>query len=162
MSTANRFNFHTTNVRQTQSLAKKIAKLLLPGDVLLLQGPLGAGKTTFTQGLAKGMNIKSEVTSPTFILLAQHEPSSNNLALFHADLYRLTDPMEVMELHLEEQASDGVLIVEWPDRAPEMLPKDHLLISIALQKIDHNARTFTFVSAGERAREIVDGLQSQL
>ena len=86
MSTANRFNFHTTNVRQTQSLAKKIAKLLLPGDVLLLQGPLGAGKTTFTQGLAKGMNIKSEVTSPTFILLAQHEPSSNNLALFHADL----------------------------------------------------------------------------
>ena len=67
-----------------------------------------------------------------------------------------------MELHLEEQASDGVLIVEWPDRAPEMLPKDHLLISIALQKIDHNARTFTFVSAGERAREIVDGLQSQL
>ena len=162
MNTANRFNFQTSNVRQTQSLAKKIAKLLLPGDVLLLQGALGAGKTTFTQGLAKGLKIKSEVTSPTFILLAQHEPSPNNLALFHADLYRLTDPIEVMDLHLEEQASEGVLIVEWPDRAPEMLPKNHLLISISLQEIDRNGRTFTFIATGKRAREIIDGLQSQL
>jgi tRNA threonylcarbamoyladenosine biosynthesis protein TsaE len=162
MSTANRFNFHTTNVRKTQSLAKKIAKLLLPGDVLLLQGPLGSGKTTFTQGLAKGLKIKSEVTSPTFILLAQHEPSPNNLALFHADLYRLTDPAEIMDLHLEEQSHDGVLVIEWPDRALEMLPANHLLISISLQEIDHNARTFTFVAAGDRAREIIDGLRSQL
>jgi len=161
MSTANRLTVDTTSVAKTRALARRLAKLLRPGDVLLLQGPLGAGKTAFTQGLAQGLGLSSDVTSPTFILVAQHAPGELGLPLYHADLYRLTDPMEVAELHLEEQARDGVLVVEWPERAIEELPPEHLLIVIEPDADSPNGRRFTFVASGARPREIFDGLQAR-
>ena len=161
MSTANRLTLTTTSVAKTRTLARRVAKLLRAGDVLLLQGPLGAGKTAFTQGLAQGLGLPTEVTSPTFILIAAHPRGEASLPLFHADLYRLTDPLEVDDLHLAEQATDGVLVVEWPERAFEELPPDHLLIVIEPDSDQPNSRRFTFVASGDRHREIVDGLQAR-
>ncbi len=161
MSTANRHTVTTASVAKTRTLARRIAKLLRAGDVLLLQGPLGAGKTAFTQGLAQGLGLPSEVTSPTFILIASHRAGDAGLPLFHADLYRLTDPFEVADLQLGQQSADGVLVVEWPERAFEELPPDHLLIVIEPDDKDLNSRRFTFVAAGDRHRQIVDGLQAR-
>ena len=109
MSTANRVTIDVPNLRRTRALARRLARLLRPADVLLLQGPLGAGKTAFAQGLGTGLKLETPVNSPTFILMARHE---GPLRFFHADLYRLDDPEEVAALALAEQAAEGVLAVE--------------------------------------------------
>jgi tRNA threonylcarbamoyladenosine biosynthesis protein TsaE len=160
MSAANRLTVRTTSVAKTRTLARRLAKLLCAGDVLLLQGPLGAGKTAFTQGLAQGLGLSSEVTSPTFILVASHPAGDAKLPLFHADLYRLTDPFDVADLQLEAQATDGILVIEWPERAFDELPPDHLLIVIEPDPKTLNSRRFTFVGAGERHSKLVDTLQA--
>jgi tRNA threonylcarbamoyl adenosine modification protein YjeE len=80
------------------------------------------------------------------------------LPLYHADLYRLTSPDEVAELALEEQAADGVLLVEWPERGLEVLPEEHLLVVIEPLAGQPNARRLTFVAAGDRYHRVLDGL----
>jgi tRNA threonylcarbamoyl adenosine modification protein YjeE len=108
------------------------------------------------------------VTSPTFILLASHPAAgdgdragSRRLPLYHADLYRLTDPLEVADLHLEEQAADGVLVVEWPERALEELPAEHLLVVIEHTPGAPNGRRLTLVAAGLRYQQLIDGLRAR-
>jgi len=105
----------TTSETETQTLAREFASTLAAGDVLLIAGELGAGKTTFVRGLAEGLGIDPrEVSSPTFTLL--HEYRGGRLALYHADLYRL-DRTATEDLGLEETGvRDGVLAIEWPDR----------------------------------------------
>jgi len=105
----------TASEAETQAVASELAATLKPGDVLLLSGDLGAGKTTFVKGLAAGLGIDpDEVSSPTFTLL--HEYRGGRLTLYHADLYRL-DKTATDDLGLEETGvRDGVLAIEWPDR----------------------------------------------
>ena len=155
MSTANRLTIDAPKLRRTRALARRVARLLRAGDVLLLQGPLGAGKTAFAQGLGEGLKLETPVNSPPFVLMARHE---GPLPLFHADLYRLDDAEEVAELALAEQAAEGVLAVEWPERAFDVLPGEHLLIILELVEADQDARRITLVPHGPRAREILDGL----
>ena len=155
MSTANRLTIVAPNLRRTKAVARRLARLLQPGDVLLLQGPLGAGKTTFAQGLGGGLMLDTAVNSPTFVLMARHEGA---LQFFHADLYRLDDPNEVAELALAEQAAEGVLAVEWPERAFDVLPADHLLVILEPVAGEPNARRITLVPRGSRAHELIDGL----
>jgi len=105
---------------ETRALARALAREARRGDVLLLGGDLGAGKTAFVRGLAEGLGVHpDEVSSPTFALV--HEYRGRDLALFHADLYRLT-PAGVHDLGLEEAAEQGVLAIEWPDRLPFRFP----------------------------------------
>lgn len=161
MSTANRVSFETTSAAQTRAFGKRLARLLRAGDVVLLQGPLGAGKTALTQGIGDGLGLESQVTSPTFILMGAHRGEGGRPSLYHADLYRLTDPAEVEDLHLEEQAGDGVLVVEWPERAFEELPAEHLLIVLETQPGEPNARKLTCVASGLRYQQLLDGLQAR-
>jgi tRNA threonylcarbamoyladenosine biosynthesis protein TsaE len=101
---------------QTSAAGEEIASLLIPGDVLLLDGELGAGKTAFVRGLASGLGLKADdVTSPTFTLIQEYRSPGVNVVLYHADLYRLT-PREAEDLGLGELSEDGILAVEWPDR----------------------------------------------
>ena len=96
----------------------------MPGDVFLLSGPLGAGKTCFTQGLARGLGVEGYVRSPTFVLMTRHH---GRLTLHHIDLYRIGSPEEAWDLGLDEQLFDsGVCAIEWADRAEEILPMDAL------------------------------------
>lgn len=113
---------HTTRSEdETAAVARALAPGLIAGDVLLLAGTLGAGKTAFVRGLAEGLGLDpDEVSSPTFTLV--HEYRGGRLALYHADLYRL-DRTAVDDLGLEEMGvADGVLAIEWPDRLTHALP----------------------------------------
>lgn len=159
MTTANRIVVTTATAARTRTLGRRVARLLRPGDVLLLQGQLGAGKTTFAQGIGAGLGVDGPVRSPTFVLLARHEGASGAMPLSHADLYRLDDPAQVDELSLEEQAADGVLLVEWPERGLEALPLSHLLV-VFEPAGGGTARRITFVAVGERYQRVLDGMQA--
>jgi tRNA threonylcarbamoyladenosine biosynthesis protein TsaE len=155
MSTANRAVITTKSVTQTRALGRRLARLLRAGDVVLLQGTLGAGKTALAQGVGQGLKVESTVTSPTFVLMTRHE---GPLRLYHADLYRLTDVQEVEDLALDQQAADGVLLIEWPERGLDALPAEHLLIVLELVEGSPSERRVTIVASGDRYRRILDGL----
>lgn len=163
MTTANRIVITTATAARTRALGRRLARLLRAGDVLLLQGPLGAGKTTLAQGIGAGLKVEGPVRSPTFVLMTKHAPSEDapaaSLPLYHADLYRLDAPEQVEELALEEQARDGVLLIEWPERGIEVLPAGHLLIVLE-PAAEGTARRLTIVAVGERYRHILDALQA--
>ena len=168
MHTANRMLVTTKGAGRTRSLGRRLARLLRPGDVVLLQGPLGAGKTTLVQGVGAGLGVEGPVNSPTFVLLARHDlpspedggarPADRPDALHHADLFRLTEIEEVAELALAEQATDGALLVEWPERGLAALPSEHLLVAIEFSPERDDERRLTFVAVGERYHRILDGL----
>lgn len=123
------------------------------GDVVLLQGELGAGKTRIAQGIGRGLEAETWVNSPTFVLVSEY---GGRVRLFHADLYRLDDPVEVRELHLGEVARGGVLVVEWPERAWEELPDERLLVRI--ERAGERGRRISFEAAGERHERLRDEL----
>ena len=107
----------TDSEDETAAVGRELAATLSAGDVLLLFGDLGAGKTAFVRGLAEGLEVsRDEVSSPTFTLIQEYR--GGRLPLFHVDLYRIEDPREFDELGLDEIAEDGVLAIEWADRYP--------------------------------------------
>ena len=112
----------------TRAFGAAIGRCAEPGAVVLLQGDLGAGKTVVAQGVGRGLGVPSTVNSPTFVLINEH--LGGRLPLRHADLYRIDDPISIAELGLDEAALGGVLLVEWPERAGEALPEDHLLVRL--------------------------------
>lgn len=128
----------TSSEAETEAVARAFAARLEAGDVLLLEGPLGAGKTAFVRGLAEGLGAAPEaVSSPTFTLIQEY--GGGRLSLHHADLYRLT-AVEAADLGLSETGESGVLAVEWPDRW-ETPPANAVRVSIA--RIDDTRRDIT-------------------
>lgn len=123
------FEAETHGPEETAALAARLGRALGPGAVVLLYGELGAGKTTFVQGLARGMGLGDEARSPTFVLV--HHYTAGPLPLVHADFYRLSGPEEALDLGLHEQAAAGVLVVEWPERAAGVLPDEALIVRLA-------------------------------
>lgn len=121
-------SLHTGSAAGTRALGEAVARLLQPGDVLLLIGGLGAGKTTFVQGLARGLGYEGAVTSPTF-MLCQTYPA--RLDLVHVDLWRLDRTSEVLDLGLDEELEQGsVVAAEWGEGAASLLGDDALIIRI--------------------------------
>ena len=115
----------------TLNLGKKIGDVLKPGDILLLEGDLGAGKTTFTQGLAEGLGVDEFVNSPTFVII--NEYFSGHLPLYHMDLYRLEDEAQLYDLGVEEYFfGNGVSVVEWPEIALSLLPEAYTRLTLSL------------------------------
>ena len=113
------------NPAATQAVAAALARSLLPGDVLLLDGDLGAGKTTFIQGLARAMGVDDVVTSPTFALVRSY-PTTFGIELIHADVYRLDELSDIVALGLPEMIEEGaVAAIEWGQRAAPALPCHH-------------------------------------
>lgn len=126
----------TANAEETRALGERLARHLRPGDVLLLQGDLGTGKTTLTQGIARGLGIADYVQSPTFILVAEYDGRAADgtpLRLYHLDLYRLEGNDDLASIGFGDylEPSDGVSVVEWPERAADELPAAYLLVRIA-------------------------------
>ncbi len=131
----------------TAALGSALAELLAPGDVLLLSGPLGAGKTRFVQGLAKGLGVLTRVTSPTFVLVRRHE---GRVPLVHVDAYRLGEARDLRTLDDDVLDTTVVTCVEWGDTVREALPADRLECDLRVDG-DHGdaPRTITLVSVGE-------------
>ena len=115
---------YSGNPEHTRQLGRAVGERARAGDVYLLSGPLGAGKTCFTQGLALGLGVEGYVRSPTFVLMTRHH---GRLTLHHVDLYRISSPAEAWDLGLDEQLFDtGVCVIEWAERAEELLPEEAL------------------------------------
>lgn len=138
----------STSARQTKDLGKKIAKKLRGGEVLALYGDLGAGKTTFVQGLAQGLRIRGPIISPTFVIVRQYK--AGVLTLYHVDLYRLKDFNEVREIGLEEILGNkkAVVVIEWPEKAEKILPKKRTT-RIRFEIIDEKTRKITITSQAD-------------
>ena len=123
-----RLRISTNSPEQTQALGRSIGEQAQAGDIYLMSGSLGAGKTCLTQGIAWGLGVPGYARSPTFVLMTRYQ---GRMVLHHIDLYRIGDSEEAWDLGLEEQlAGDGVCVVEWADRAWEIFPKDCLWIEL--------------------------------
>ncbi len=124
---------------ETAAVGRELAATLSAGDVLLLYGDLGAGKTAFVRGLAEGLGVeRDEVSSPTFTLIQEYR--GGRLPLFHVDLYRIEDPREFDELGLDEIAEDGVLAIEWAEKLAARLQPSRY-VSVHIEHGDGDTRT---------------------
>ena len=148
--------FKTKGVKQTRSLGRRLGKWFQKGYVVLLNGDLGAGKTAFTQGVGEALKVDSQVNSPTFVLMTVHE---GVIPLYHADLYRLTSVSDVEDLDLVAQSSEGVLVIEWPERGIAVLPKDHIFVDFETLQIN-DERSITVTVSGEKYGEIAKKLET--
>lgn len=138
--------FVSKSEKDTYKIAKKFESMLKGGEVVVLNGDLGAGKTTFTKGLAQALKIKENVTSPTFTLMNIYE--SGRLKLYHFDMYRIEDESEAQELGLNEFFYDkGVCMIEWAQNIKNILPKK--LITININKLGENQREIEILGLGE-------------
>jgi tRNA threonylcarbamoyladenosine biosynthesis protein TsaE len=138
-----------------QALGERLGRALRVGDVISLVGPLGAGKTTFVQGLARGAGVPSErhVASPTFALVNEHP---GRVSVVHADLYRINNRAELLELGLDDAFDRAAVAIEWLDRFPDAAPPDRLELTIAFE--DEGARRIEARGAGPRGDALVQAL----
>ena len=140
MSTERAIDVTVASPEQTRGIGERIGRRLRSGDVILLNGDLGAGKTTLAQGIAAGLCVTEPVQSPTFTLVAEHIGRGDNgvpLRLHHLDLYRLGDESDLESFGYEQylEPEDGVSVIEWPERAGNWLPERFLLVRIGYQAL---------------------------
>jgi tRNA threonylcarbamoyladenosine biosynthesis protein TsaE len=136
-----------------RATGRRLAAVLRPGDVVLLTGDLGAGKTTLTQGIAAGLGVTGAVTSPTFVIAREHPPAPGGTALVHADAYRLSGVAELDDLDLDTSVDDAVTVVEWGAGLAEGLAADRLEIAITRARGDDpdgETRGLRIVAVGPR------------
>ncbi|MEI6831699.1 MAG: tRNA (adenosine(37)-N6)-threonylcarbamoyltransferase complex ATPase subunit type 1 TsaE [Candidatus Omnitrophota bacterium] len=147
------------SVAQTLSIGRRIGLKLLGGEVILLSGALGAGKTVLAKGIAKGLGINPpEVISPTFVLLRIHK---GKYFLQHFDLYRLKTPQDILSLGFDEYLySDAITLIEWPERLKFLLPKEFLKIKL-LPKAKQQ-RSLQFVAKGKRYKQLLGKISEDI
>ena len=140
---------------ETRRLGARLGRLLRPGDTVLLSGDLGAGKTVFVQGIARGMGFEGSVSSKSFVLMGEYHGRSGKL--YHADLYRLETPEQAEELALDEYCSYGVLVAEWPERAMHVFAPERL--RVRFEVTEERARRLTIEAEGERPARLMERLR---
>lgn len=133
----------STSPADTLAVGRRLAGLLRPGDVVLLAGRLGAGKTLLASGIGEGLGVEEPVISPSFVLVRSYE---GFVPLHHADVYRLGSTAEFDDLDLLSSANDGVLLIEWGDVVASVVPPDHLLVEINI--VDEQQRVLHFTPHG--------------
>ncbi|CAM4229111.1 tRNA (adenosine(37)-N6)-threonylcarbamoyltransferase complex ATPase subunit type 1 TsaE [Lederbergia lenta] len=149
------FEILSSNTAETHTIARSLGKLLQKGDVVLLEGDLGAGKTTFTKGIADGLDIIRNVNSPTFTIIKEY---MGRLPLYHMDVYRVADSYE--DLGFDEYFyGGGVTVVEWAHLIKEQLPTEYL--TIYLYHAGDDQRKFKFEPVGERYEVLCKELRDE-
>ena len=135
----------TRSAAETRALGAKLANLLRPGDVVLLEGDMGAGKSEFARGVARGLGVSGPVPSPSFTILNVYD--EGRLPLYHFDWYRVEDAQEIREMGMDEQlCGDGVALIEWSQRAAEILPETCL--RVVIRPVDEETREIEFIPQG--------------
>lgn len=146
--------FSVKSANELQYIAERMAKFLFPGAFLALNGDLGAGKTTFIQGLAKGLGVEKEISSPTFTIIKQYDDLE--LPLYHMDVYRIERAEEMEDLGYEEYFyGDGVTVVEWADNIKELWPDEYLEIRFNYAE---EGRILEIMPKGRKYEEIIEEL----
>ena len=147
------------SVVQTLSIGRRIALKLLGGEVILLSGPLGAGKTALAKGIAKGLGIdQTKIISPTFVLLRIHK---GKYLLNHFDLYRLKTCQDILSLGFDEYLySDAITLIEWPERLKFLLPKEFLKIKLCIK--GKHQRGFQFIAKGKRYKQLLGEISEDI
>ena len=136
----------TASPNETRALGRRLAEALQPGDVLLLHGNLGAGKSELTRGIAEGLGVAGPVTSPSFTILNVYDDGC--IPLYHFDWYRLESAEELFEMGMDEYlGGDGVAVVEWPSQCPEAIPETYL--SVTLTPVGETEREITLEPVGD-------------
>jgi tRNA threonylcarbamoyladenosine biosynthesis protein TsaE len=151
--------FFSRSPEQTRRIGIRLGGDLKAGDVICLQGNLGAGKTTFVQGLAQGWGSIDVVSSPTFILVNEYR-RPNGALIFHLDAYRLESISEAEELDLDSMLAEGVLVIEWPEKLDGLISTDRLWIN--LDHIADEHRQMRFNAHGKRYDELLDGIRQSM
>jgi tRNA threonylcarbamoyladenosine biosynthesis protein TsaE len=141
---------YTTSAKETTVLGFQVGLLLKPGMVLLLEGDLAAGKTTFTKGIGQALGIERTINSPTFTIMKRYMKDENKL--YHVDLYRLDDINTDFDLE-DYINSDGVSVIEWPFKVKDLLPKEYLMVSFTV--LDNDQRKITFEAKGDFYESVV-------
>lgn len=145
----------TASAEETRAIGRQIGRAARPGDVILLVGDLGAGKTVFVQGVGEGLGVEEPVNSPTFVLLREYH---GRLTVYHYDLYRLGNVEQTVTREWEEFLyGDGVSLVEWADLADGLLPSEHLLLEFAIES--ETNRVLKLTGAGPRHLELLSMVQ---
>lgn len=146
-------DFFSRSPQQTRHLGMRLGGALQAGDVICLQGDLGAGKTTFVQGIAEGWGSMDSVSSPTFIIVNQYRGADDH-QLFHMDAYRLDSTPEAEELDLDAMLARGPLLIEWPERMERLIPTEHLWVQ--LEYMNDEERELKFKSHGKRYDDLLE------
>jgi len=146
----------TSSPEETGDFGALLGDLLRSGDVITLNGELGAGKTCFATGVARGLDINDRITSPTFTLINEYD---GRLPLYHLDVYRLASPEELEDLGYEEYFySSGVTLIEWAEQVEQYLPAERLEIFIEKQLDDDSHRKLRLIPRGTRYNKLVEEL----
>ncbi len=151
----NHLVYESDSVAVTKGLGRQVGRYAEPQTVVALIGPLGAGKTQFVKGIAAGLGIDDDrkVTSPTFVIVREH---AGRLRLYHVDAYRVSSP-ELSAIGFQEICTAvGVVAIEWADRIPDILPEDHLAITI--EPTGAERRRLAYHAVGQRSQRLVDHL----
>ncbi|PKO14191.1 MAG: tRNA (adenosine(37)-N6)-threonylcarbamoyltransferase complex ATPase subunit type 1 TsaE [Chloroflexi bacterium HGW-Chloroflexi-10] len=149
---SNSLEFFSKSADQTKRLGLRLGALLKVGDVVCLSGDLGAGKTTFVQGLARGWGSLDVVTSPTFVIVNQYRKPEGCI-LHHMDAYRLAGAEDAFNLDIDLMFSSGALVIEWPEQIQKALPENYLWMELSW--IDELQRRIVFMPKGERYIDLV-------
>jgi tRNA threonylcarbamoyladenosine biosynthesis protein TsaE len=159
---ADTLEFISRSTAQTRRLGARLGALLQGGDVVALQGDLGAGKTVFTQGIGRGWGALTHLLSPTYVLIRRHERPQDPTMLYHIDLYRLNSAREAIDLGLEELFGEpsAICVVEWADKTAEIFP--HECLWVKLQWLDEYRRALTFRPSGERHGVLLDQYRKEI
>lgn len=137
-----KINIKSNNTSETLRLGKSLSKLLTKGDIVVLSGELGSGKTKFVEGFLQNYGLENEISSPTFNIV--NEYSSSDTSIYHFDVYRLEDSDEFYAIGGEEYFEKGICLIEWGELISDVLPKDYIHITIHKDSIDENSRIFEF------------------
>ena len=153
----NHLKFISHNENETLSFGKKLASFLKKGDILVLTGELGSGKTKLTEGILTYYGLEDEISSPTFTIV--NEYVKDNARIFHFDVYRLEDSSEFYAIGGEEYFENGICIIEWGEIIQDALPKDYIHIQFERNDVDENTRILNITSYGEKYDELLDKLE---
>jgi tRNA threonylcarbamoyladenosine biosynthesis protein TsaE len=149
---------HSNSPGETEHIGERIGEILTDGDLILLSGTLGVGKTCITRGLARGWGAVEHPTSPTFTLINEYHREADQARFYHSDCYRIEGVADAESTGIEDLFdAPGVLVIEWAERIEALLPSDYVLIQ--LEEDGETARHLRITACGERPRQLVDQLR---